>query len=217
MSKDVKHEEEKDIKEEQKDEKETSTRTYTDEEVNAISLKNEQKAINKLLESMGLSSVEEAQNLAKKQNEEISEAKEKSVEEENKKEQLEEQIEEETEVVETEQPKEKENKVDLEEIAKKAVSELTDLKIQNGMLLKGINASKAPRLAKLIERNNILNEQGQVDEDKLNTEIETVLKIFPELVKNEDQQVGFKVGADGTEELKKNPLDDIKKAMGIKE
>ena len=198
-----------DNKEEETKEK-TSTRTYTDEEVNAISLKNEQKAINKILESMGVSSVEEAEKLAKKQSEEVPDtttSNEKETEEKVEKEEVNEEIKEETNPVvekQEEQSTEEKEEVNMEEIAKKAVSQVADLKIQNGLLLKGINASKAPRIARLIDQENILNEQGEVDDNKLNTEIETVLKTFPELIRKEEEQIGFKIGADGTEQLTLN-------------
>lgn len=222
-----------DIKDEEKeDNKEKEERLYTDEEVNAISLKNEQKAIDKLLKSMGLKSEEEAKVVLSeiRKAEESKESDEGESEKESSKEETKEDTqeednskkeEEESEKVlspeKSEEVKEDSNEsVDLEEKAKRAIVQSINLSIENALLVKGIDASKSNRLSRLVNKEHILNEEGYVDSDKLNTEIESVLKEFPELISKSKEEKGFVIGSDGQETKRKNPLEALEKAMGIK-
>lgn len=108
---------------------------YTDEEVNAISLKNQDKAINKIFKELGVANLEEAK--AKLSQEEPKEEKDNSQEEE------------------------------LKTIAEKATVEAINLRIENALLLKGIDSNKAIRAKRLIDKKNLLNDSGEVEEEKL--------------------------------------------------
>ena len=70
---------------------------------------------------------------------------------------------------------------------------------------------------RLVDKKTILDESGNIDNSKLNTEIEEILKDFPELSKKSEEK-GFIIGGDGkeTEKEKIDPLDKLKKAMKLK-
>lgn len=84
------------------------------------------------------------------------------------------------------------------------------------MLRKNVKDEKITRAVRLVDKKNILDENGTLDESKLNTEIEDLLKDFPELVsKSDDNKKTFKIGDDGKEE-QKDELADMRKIMGLK-
>lgn len=183
------------VKAEAKETKEVETKKveekkYTDKEVNDISLKNEQKAVNKMLKDLGITieDVEEAKGILAKAREEKEAAK--SVDEKTQ-----EQI----------------------KRAEKAELDAINSRIENAMLRKGIKDEKVERAVRLVDKKNILDEKGQLDQGKLNTEIEELLKVFPELIeKAQDEKIGFKIGADGKQDKPEDEMEKMKKIMGIK-
>ena len=120
--------------EEKKQETKEAVKTYTDEEVNAISLKNSDKAVKKFMKELGIEDVEKAKEI-------LNTAKAEKTKEENK------------------------DISELEEKANKATIQAMDLKVENALLLKGVNSSKANRAKRLIDKANILNDNGVIDED----------------------------------------------------
>lgn len=147
---------------------------YTDKELNDISLKNTNKALAKQLKELGIEDVEKAKSILAKAKEE--EEANKSVDEKT------------------------------QEIMKqrdKALIEAINSKVENALLKKGVSDKKVERAVRLIDKNNILDEQGEIDNSKLATEIEATLKDFPELItKKEEENIGFKIGSDGKEDKK---------------
>lgn len=148
-------------------------KTYTDEEVNGISKKNVDKALAKQLKDLGIEDIEKAKAILTKARED---------EEKNK----------------TSDDKSKE----LTDKLNKASVEIVNSKIENALLRKGINESKVERAVRLINKSNILEKDGTIDSGKLTTEIEEVLKEFPELISKKEEDKSFKIGGDGKEENK---------------
>ena len=171
-------------------EKVEEEKKYTDKQLNDISLKNEQKAVNKLLKDLGISldEVEKANGILAKAKAEEEAAK--SVDEKTQ-----EQI----------------------KRAEKAELEAVNSRIENALLRKGIKDEKVERAVRLVDKKNVLDEKGQLDQGKLNTEIEELLKIFPELIeKSQEEKVGFKIGSDGKQDKPEDEMDKMRKIMGLK-
>lgn len=167
--------------------KKVEEKKYTDKELNDISLKNEQKALAKQLKDLGIDDIEKAKSILAKAKED--EEKSKSVDEK------------------TQEALKK---------AEKATLEAINTKIENVLLRKNVKDEKITRAVRLVDKKNILDENGTLDESKLNTEIEDLLKDFPELVsKSDDNKKTFKIGDDGKEE-QKDELADMRKIMGLK-
>ena len=171
------------------EEKETRSeeKKYTDKELNDISLKNEQKALAKQLKDLGIDDVEKAKSILAKAREE--EEKAKSVDEKTQ---------------------------EAIKRAEKATLEAINAKIENALLRKNVKDEKVTRAVRLVDKKNILNEDGSLDQSKLEDEIEELLKDFPELIsKTEEDKKGFKIGDDGKEE-KKDEMSEMRKIMGLK-
>lgn len=172
---------------EQKETKVTEEKKYTDKELNDISLKNEQKALAKQLKDLGIDDVEKAKSILAKAK--ADEEAAKSVDEKTK---------------------------EAIQRADKANLEAINAKIENALLRKNVKDEKVTRAVRLVDKNNILDKDGSIDQSKLNTEIEELLKDFPELIsKTEEDKKSFKIGDDGKEESK-DELDDMRKIMGLK-
>lgn len=177
----------KDTKANDKKETKANEKKYSDEELNAISLKNEQKALANQLKDLGIDDVEKAKSILAKAKEE--EEKAKSVDEKTQ---------------------------EALKRAEKATLEAINTKIENALLRKGINDKKATRAVRLVDKKNILDKDGELDQSKLETEIEDLLKDFPELINKADEdKKGFKIGDDGKEE-QKDELSEMRKIMGLK-
>lgn len=172
----------------EKVEKVEEEKKYTDKQLNDISLKNEQKAVNKMLKDLGIDDIEKAKGILAKAREEEEAAK--SVDEKT-----------------LELTKEKEE----------AQLEAINTRIENAMLRKGIKDEKVERAVRLVDKKNILDEKGKLDVSKLNTEIEELLKTFPELIeKPKEENVGFKIGGDGKQDKPEDEMDKMRKIMGLK-
>ena len=103
-----------------------------------------------------------------------------------------------------------------QEIIKKATLEAINAKIENALLRKNIKEEKVTRAVRLVDKKNILDKDGSLDQSKLDAEIEELLKDFPELIsKTEEDKKGFKIGDDGKEE-QKDELFEMRKIMGLK-
>lgn len=169
------------------DSKKVDEKKYTDKELNDISFKNEQKALAKQLKDLGIDDVEKAKSILAKAK--ADEEASKSVDEKTR---------------------------DAIKKAEKATLEAINAKIENALLRKSVKNEKITRAVRLVDKANILDKDGSLDESKLTTEIEELLKDFPELIsKTDDKQKGFKIGDDGKEE-EKDELADMRKVMGLK-
>ena len=167
--------------------KKSDEKKYTDKELNDISLKNEQKALAKQLKDLGIDDIEKAKSILAKARED--EEKSKSVDEKTQ---------------------------EAIKRAEKATLEAINTKIENALLRKNVKDNKIARTVRLVDKKNILDKDGSLDESKLTTEIEELLKDFPELIqKTEESKKGFKFGDDGKEETK-DELSEMRKIMGLK-
>ena len=172
---------------EQKETKSSDEKKYTDKELNDISLKNEQKALAKQLKELGIDDVEKAKSILAKAKEEKEKAK--SVDEKTQ---------------------------EAIKKAEKATLEAINAKIENALLRKNVKDEKVTRAVRLVDKKNILDGDGSLDQSKLDAEIEELLKDFPELIsKTEEDKKGFKIGDDGKEE-QKDELSEMRKIMGLK-
>lgn len=171
-----------------KEVKQEEEKKYTDKQLNDISLKNEQKAVSKMLKELGIDDVDKAKDILTKAREE--EEKNKTFDEKT---------------------------LELQKEKDKAQLEAINSRIENAMLRKGVKDEKIERAVRLVDKKNVLDEKGQLDTGKLNTELEDLLKDFPELIsKKEDEKVGFKIGADGKQDKPEDEFEKMKKIMGIK-
>ncbi len=167
--------------------KKVEEKKYTDKELNDISLKNEQKALAKQLKDLGIDDIEKAKSILAKARED--EEKNKSVDEKTQ---------------------------EAIKRAERATLEAVNAKIENALLRKSVKEEKITRAVRLVDKKNILDKDGSLDESKLNTEIEDLLKDFPELIsKTDENKKGYKIGDDGKEE-QKDELAEMRKIMGLK-
>lgn len=172
---------------EKKETKSSDEKKYSDKELNDISLKNEQKALAKQLKDLGIDDVEKAKAILAKARED--EEKSKSVDQKTQ---------------------------EAIQKAEKATLEAINAKIENALLRKNVKDEKITRAVRLIDKKNILDKDGILDQSKLNAEVEDLLKDFPELVgKTSEEKKGFKIGDDGKEE-KTDELSEMRKIMGLK-
>lgn len=95
------------------------------------------------------------------------------------------------------------------------IDKYAQAEIKFAMVQNGIDAKKAARAIKLIDHKEVLSEDGEIDDEALNSAIADLLKEWPELApsKNDDEQKGIrKIGSEG----KKDKVEDdlIAKAFG---
>ena len=170
-----------------KDTSKAEEKKYSDKEMNDISTKNVSKALAKQLKDLGIEDIEKAKSILAKAKEE--EEANKSVDEKAQ---------------------------ELTSQRDKAIAEAINSRIENALLRKGVKDEKVERAVRLVDKNNILNEKGEIDSSKLTTEIEAMLKDFPELVASkENTNVGFKIGGDGKED-KNNQSAELSSIFGNK-
>lgn len=161
---------------------------YTDKEVNDISIKNVNKALAKQLKELGIDDVEKAKAILTKAREE--EEKNKSVDEKTQ---------------------------EYIQKAEKQTLLAMNKTIENALLRKKVDDGKVSRASRLVNKENIIDEHGEIDENKLNSEIEAIIKEFPELIPTADAtKVGFKVGGDGKQDKPEDEISKMRKIMGLK-
>jgi hypothetical protein len=161
---------------------------YSDKEMNDISKKNSDKAVSKFMKELGITDVEKAKAILKTAAEE--EEKNKSVDEK------------------TQEALKK---------AEKATLAAMNKTIENALLRKKVDDGKVTRASRLVNKENIIDENGEIDENKLSSEIEAIIKEFPELIPTTDNsKVGFKVGGDGKQDKPEDEVSKMRKVMGLK-
>ena len=170
------------------DTKAVEEKKYTDKEVNDISIKNVNKALAKQLKDLGIDDVEKAKSILAKAREE--EEKNKSVDEKTQ---------------------------EYIQKAEKQTLLAMNKTIENALLRKKVDDGKVARASRLVNKENIIDEHGEIDENKLNSEIEAIIKEFPELIPTTDAtKVGFKVGGDGKQDKPEDDVSKMRKIMGLK-
>lgn len=172
-----------------KSEEKKSDKIYTDDEVNSISKKNADKATKKLMKDLGIEDVEEAKTILANARAE----KEKNKSAEDKANDL------------TKALSDKDSEIS------KTKSQLVDALLENRLMKQGVDSSKIARAVKMIDTPSVLNDDGEVDSDLMNTEIENLLKEFPEFkskTDSNDKNKGFKFGSDGKDDKGKTKQEE---------
>lgn len=147
---------------------------YTDEEVNAISLKNSDKAVKKLLKELGIDATDEGKATAKQILADAKAAAEKAKPAEDK-------------------AAEDNGKYEA------AVQKIAMAQGTIALIGKGVPAEKAARFAKLLDLSGVTDESGEIDEEKMGAAVDALLKDWPEALPKAGEKVGFKIGSDGKE------------------
>lgn len=81
----------------------------------------------------------------------------------------------------------------------------------------GVTAEKIPFLSKLINRDGLADEKGNVLDDKVKEQINEVLKAFPEMKGNSQQTGGFQqIGSAGNQQQTSTVDDQLDAIFGIK-
>ncbi len=145
---------------------------YTDTEMNNISKKNSEKAVNKLLKELGITDREKAKQILAQAAENEKSAQSRQQNESSRESQLASQ---------------------LEEATKQAQNAV----LENVFLTQSVKAEKISKAVKLIDMKDCLDENGIFSREKAQTAVTELLKEWPELIaRNDNTQVGFKIGAD---------------------
>lgn len=145
---------------------------YTDNELNDIVKKNSEKAVNKLMKELGITDKAKAKDILQKAAEE--EAKNNPAPTGNA-----------------------EDSALRSELAE-AKRERENAILENLFLMSNIQPAKVEKAVRLIDTAKCRDEEGNFDREKAKTEIEALLKEWPELaVKPADNNVGFQIGSDG--------------------
>lgn len=92
-----------------------------------------------------------------------------------------------------------------------------DSKLASLAAAEGVKADKIPFLAKLIEREGLSDEQGNVLEDKVKEAMNNVIKAFPDFKGTEQQNNGFQQIGSGGNNQNTNSIDEKLDAIfGVK-
>ena len=69
------------------------------------------------------------------------------------------------------------------------------------LMKKGLSDNQIPFISKMVEVEGILNDKNEINQDKLNENIENVFKAFPDLIKKEeDKKPIIQVGTSGSDD-----------------
>lgn len=150
----------------------TAEKKYSEDEMNGISKKNSEKAVNKLLKELGITDKEKAKQILQKAAQEEA-TQNTSTGNENVAEQLQSQL-----------------------AAERAEKERALL--ESVLYTEKVTPAKIAKAVKLIELEDCRNEDGVFDRAKASEAVKALLKDWPELAMKEDQtNVGFVIGSDG--------------------
>lgn len=157
-----------------------SEKKYTDDDVNSISMKNERKAVRDALKKLGY---KVPVNATKEELDAIiNEASNKDMKGESG----------------------EKKKPGVEEFSKEVEknTRYVNAELKIALLQADVKREKIDRAINLIDKSKILDD-GEIDNDKLAEEIESLTKDWPELLdskKEDNSSIGFVVGSDGKEE-----------------
>lgn len=108
-------------------------------------------------------------------------------------------------------------KLENQKLKEQILNSNIDSKLTSLATNEGVKADKIPFLLKLVDRTGLANEKGEIDEAKVKSSIENVLKAFPDFKTKDQNSNGFQqIGSNGSED-NNNPIDDKLDAIfGIK-
>ena len=156
----------------------TEEKLYSNSEVNAISLKNSDKAVKKLLKELGIEATDEGKATAKQILADAKAAKEKPAD----------------------KPAEDNGKYEA------AMQKIAMAQGTIALIGRGVPAEKAARFAKLLDLSGAVDEAGEIDEEGMGAAVDALLKDWPEALGKAGDKIGFKIGSDG-KETKENAED----------
>lgn len=166
-----------------------SEKKYTDDEVNKISKKNEDKAIKKLMKDLGIDDIESAKNILSTARAE----KEKNKTAEDKSQELSKTL------------------LEKDKMLSQKNEKLVNALLESRLMREGVESSKIDRAKKMISSSSVLGDDGEVDDELISSEIEKLLNDFPEFKakSNDDTKPkGFKFGSDNSDDKgKSKPVD----------
>lgn len=165
---------------EQQQTEQQEEKRYSDSEVNAISLKNSDKAVKKLLKELGIEATDEGKATAKQILADAKAAAEK------------------------EKPADKPAQDNSKYEA--AMQKIAMAQGTIALIGRGVPAEKAARFAKLLDLSGAVDEAGEIDEEGMGAAVDALLKDWPEALGKAGDKVGFKIGSDG-KETKENAED----------
>lgn len=153
---------------------------YTEEEMNGISKKNSEKAVNKPLKELGITDKVKAKEI-------LLQAAAK-------------------EAVGSEKDGTDEQTTQFQQALAKERERADNAVLESLMYSANVDAKKIARAVKLVEREKCIGEDGSFDRDKAAEQITELVKEWPELVKTaENSNAGFVIGGDGQEDGNQNP------------
>lgn len=159
---------------------------YDDNEVNAISKKNSEKAVAKLMKDLGIDDPEKAKAILAK-----AKAEEPAVAPDPEKDRLAQEL-------------------------RQAQADVEKATVENLLLAEGVNADRVERAARLITRADCLDDSEAFDREKAKAAVKTLLKDWPELKpQTSNTAPGFNVGADMSKG-EKDTNAELAKAFGNK-
>lgn len=92
-----------------------------------------------------------------------------------------------------------------------------DTKLASLAAAEGVNSDKIPFLAKLIEREGLADDKGNVIEDKVKEAMNTVLKAFPDFKGSTQQSGGFQqIGGGGSNQNPNSVDEKLDAIFGVK-
>lgn len=108
-------------------------------------------------------------------------------------------------------------KIENQRLKAQILNSNIDSKLSALAAAEGISMEKMPFLLKLVERNNLTNDKGEILEDKVKEAMNNVLKAFPDFKESTQGSEGFrKVGSSGSQEQKTELDKELDAIFGIK-
>ena len=155
---------------------------YTEEEMNGISKKNSEKAVNKLLNELGITDrVKAKEILSKAAAEEAANSANNGTGEEMSQ---------------------------IQQALAKERERADGAVLENLLLAAHVDAKKVTKASRLVEHDKCVDDDGNFDREKASAQVAELLKEWPELVVKADEgNVGFVIGGDGKQgaDQKKTP------------
>lgn len=108
-------------------------------------------------------------------------------------------------------------KLENQQLKAQILNSNIDSKLTSLAAAEGISADKIPFLAKLIERDGLADDKGNVLEVKVKEAINNVIKVFPDFKGSSSQQGGFQqIGGAGNQQQQSSTDDQLDAIFGIK-
>lgn len=108
-------------------------------------------------------------------------------------------------------------KLENQKLKAQILNSSIDSKLTSLAAAEGVSADKIPFLSKLIDRNGLTDDKGNVLEDKVKEAMNNVIKAFPDFKGSSSQQGGFQqIGGAGNQQQQSSTDDQLDAIFGIK-